>query len=118
MVTFVPVDPATATQLTPALVERLAKAALPPVAAIIRRLEPSFPMWDEIADVVWLAPSLVLRQQRLWYDFDVQFGPAYGDMLTCHDAYRLGLYEGQAGMLLAVDVGSMESRFAQALRGR
>lgn len=117
-VTFVPVDPSTATQLTPALVERLAKAARPPVAAMIRRMEPGFPMWDEIAAAVWLDPSLVTRQQRLWYDFDVQFGPGYGDMLTWHDAYRPGLDEGQADMVLTVDVARMEALFAQALGGR
>ncbi|WP_298289964.1 nucleoside hydrolase [Novosphingobium sp.] len=117
-VTFVPVDPSTATQLTPALVEQLAKAARPPVAAMIRKMEPGFPMWDEIAAAVWLDPSLVTRQQRLWYDFNVQFGPSYGDMLTWNDAYRPGLDEGAADMVLAVDVGRMEVGFVKSLRGR
>ena len=76
--TIVPVDPSTATQLTSALVERLAKAARPLVAATIRKMEPGYPMWDEIAAAVWLDPSLVTKSGRLWYDFDVQFGPSRG----------------------------------------
>lgn len=116
-VTIVPVDPSTATQLSPALVERLAKAARPPVAAMIRRMEPGFPMWDEIAAAVWLDPSLATRQQRLWYDFDVAFGATYGDMLTWYDAYRPGLDEGQADVVLAVDVPRMEAAIEQSLRG-
>jgi len=117
-VTIVPVDPSTATQLTPALVERLAQAARPPVAAMIRRMEPGFPMWDEIAAAVWLDPGLVTRKERLWYDFDTQFGPGYGDMLTWHDAYRPGLDEGQADVVLKIDVAGMEGRIEQALRAR
>lgn len=117
-VTIVPVDPSTATQLTPALVERLANAARPPVAAMIRQMEPGFPMWDEIAAAVWLDPTLVTRSQRLWYDFDVQFGPAYGDMLTWHDAYRPGLDEGQADVVLTIDVPRMEALIARTLTGK
>lgn len=114
-VTIVPADPSTATQLAPALIERLVKAARPPVAAMILRMEPGFPMWDEIAAAVWLDPGLVTRSERLWYDFDVQFGPGYGDMLTWHEAYRPGLDEGQGDAVLSVDVPRMETRIAQAL---
>ncbi len=117
-VTLVPADPATATQLTPALIERLAKAARPPVAAMIRQMEPGFPMWDEIAAAVWLDPALVTKADRLWFDFDVQFGPGYGDMLTWHDAYRPGLDEGQAEAVLMVDVPAMEALMVRALGSR
>lgn len=117
-VTLVPADPATATQLTPALIERLAKAARPPVAAMIRKMEPGFPMWDEIAAAVWLDPALVTKAERLWYDFDVQFGPGYGDMLTWHEAYRPGLDEGQAEVVLTVDIPAMEALMVRALGGK
>ena len=100
------------------LLERLAKASRPPVAAFLRRMEPGFPMWDEIAVAVWLDPSIVTKAERLWYDFDVQFGPGYGDMLTWHDAYRPGLDEGQADVVLSVDVARMEALMAKALGER
>lgn len=117
-VTIVPVDPSTGTQLTPALVDRLAKAARPPVAAMIRRMEPGFPMWDEIAAAVWLDPSLVTDKERLWYDFDTQFGPGYGDMLTWRDAYRPGLDEGQADIVRSIDVPKMEALIERTLARR
>ena len=117
-VTIIPSDPSTATQLTPALIDRLAKAARPPIAAMIRKMEPGFPMWDEIAAAVWLDPSLVTKSEHLWYDFDVQFGPGYGDMLTWHDAYRPGLDEGQADVVLSIDVPRMEALIARSLGER
>lgn len=117
-VMIVPSDPSTATQLTPALLERLARTSRPPVAALLQRMEPGFPMWDEIAVAVWLDPSIVTKAERLWYDFDVQFGPGYGDMLTWHDAYRPGLDEGQADVVLTVDVPRMETLMERALKGR
>ena len=115
-VTIVPVDPSTATQLTPALIEKLASAARPPVAAMIRRMEPGFPMWDEIAAAVWLDPGMATRKHRLWFDFDVHFGPTYGDMLTWQEAYRPGLDEGRADIVVSIDVARMEAQIAQSLR--
>jgi inosine-uridine nucleoside N-ribohydrolase len=117
-VTIIPADPSTATQLAPALVERLAKAARLPVAAFLRRMEPGFPMWDEIAVAVWLDPSIVTKSERLWYDFNTDFGAGYGDMLTWHDAYRPRLDEGLADVVLSVDVARMEALMAQALGER
>ncbi len=117
-VTIVPSDPSTATQLSPALLERLAKASRPPVAAFLRRMEPGFPMWDEIAVAVWLDPGIVTKSERLWYDFNTDFGAGYGDMLTWHDAYRPHLDEGQADVVLSVDVARMEALMAKALGER
>ena len=101
-----------------ALLERLAKASRPPVAAFLRRMEPGFPMWDEIAVAVWLDPTIVKKSERLWYDFNTDFGAGYGDMLTWHDAYRPHLDEGQADVVLAVDVTRMEALMAKALGER
>lgn len=117
-VTIVPVDPSTATQLTPDLIERMAKVARPPVAALIRRSEPGFPMWDEIAAAAWLEPAIVTHRDRLRYDFDTQFGPGYGDMLTWHEAYRPGLDEGEAEVVLSLDVPRLEARMVAAFAGR
>lgn len=117
-VTIIPSDPSTATQLSPTLLERLAKASRPPVAAFLRRMEPGFPMWDEIAVAVWLDPSIVTKSERLWYDFNTDFGAGYGDMLTWHDAYRPHLDEGQADVVLSVDVARMEALMAKALGER
>lgn len=108
-ITVVPVDPSTATQLTRALRDRLAAAATPEVARFVARMEPGFPMWDEIAAAVWLDPGVVTARERLYVDYDTMFGPNYGDLLSWHAAYRPGLGEQPADVVRAIDPARMEA---------
>lgn len=108
-ITVIPVDPSTATQLSPALLDRLAKAARPDIAAFIARLPPGFPLWDEIAAAVWLDPSLVTQQEPLFIDFNTQFSAGYGDMLSWRAGYQPGLGEQNAEVVRAIDPQRMES---------
>ena len=78
----VPVDPSTATLLTPALRARLAERASPGIAAFITALETGFPLWDEIAAAVWLDPSIVTQRETLFVDYDTAFSAGYGNMLS------------------------------------
>lgn len=114
-ITVVPVDPSTATQLTPALLERLAGAARPPVAAYVRAMEPGFPLWDEIITGAWLEPGLVTQRERLYVDFDTQFGPAYGDTLSWREHYQPRMGEQAADVVLAVDPRRLEDLLVRRL---
>ena len=107
-ITVVPVDPSTATQLTPDLAGRLAKAARPEVAGLIARLPTGFPMWDEIAAAVWLKPQLVTLSEPLFVDYNSQFGAGYGDMLSWRAGYEPGLGEHKALVVRAVDPARLE----------
>jgi inosine-uridine nucleoside N-ribohydrolase len=108
-ITAVPVDPSTATQLTPDLIARLSKAARPEIGAVIAKFEPGFPLWDEIAAAVFLDPSLVTEHDQLFIDFDTQFGATYGDMLSWRDHYQPGLGEQSADVIRAVDPQRLEA---------
>ena len=92
-ITVVPVDPSTATQLSPELISRLAKAARPDIGAFLAKWEPGFPLWDEVAAAVWLDPGLVTKQDTLFIDFNTQFGAGYGDMVSWRAGYQPGLGE-------------------------
>jgi purine nucleosidase len=87
-ITVVPVDPSTATQLTPELLDRLARAARPDIGAALAKWEPGFPLWDEIAAAVWLDPTLVTAHDSLFIDFNTQFSASYGDMLSWQAGYQ------------------------------
>ena len=100
---MVPVDPSTATQITPVLKSRLAAVASPQLAATIEGLEPGFPLWDEIAAGVWLEPGLVRDSKALYVDVDTHFGPGYGNTLSWDEHYQPGLGERKAEVILAVD---------------
>lgn len=112
-ITMVPVDPSTATQLSPALIARLAKAARPGVDRFVKALAPGFPLWDEVAAAVWLDPALVKTQRRLWIDFDSQQGAGYGDTLSWDEAYHPGMGEQAQDVVLAIDVPGLETMLAR-----
>ncbi|NKJ41972.1 nucleoside hydrolase [Novosphingobium sp. SG720] len=112
-ITMVPVDPSTATQLSPALIARLGKAARPGVDRFVTALEPGFPLWDEIAAAVWLDPALVATHRRLYIDFESQQGAGYGDTLSWDEAYHPGLGEQAQDVILAIDVPKLETMLAR-----
>ena len=108
-ITLVPVDPSTATQLSPELIARLAKAARPDIGAFLAKWQPGFPLWDETAAAVWLDPSLVTDQESLFVDVNTQFGAGYGDMLSWRDGYQPDLGEQKAEVVRSVDPKRLEA---------
>jgi purine nucleosidase len=101
--TVVPVDPSTATELTPALLARTVRGATPSVASLIAAMEPGFPMWDEIAAAVAIDPAVVREAHELYVDVNTQFGPGYGDTLSWREGYQPGLGERKARVIIAID---------------
>jgi inosine-uridine nucleoside N-ribohydrolase len=114
-ITVAPVDPSTATQLTPQLIGRLAKAARPDIGAFITKFEPGFPLWDETAAAIWLDSSLVTEKATLFVDANTQFGAGYGDMLSWTAGYEPKLGEQPAEVVLAVDPPRLEALMVKLL---
>ena len=108
-ITIVPVDPSTGTQLTPTLLDRLKQVASPAVAGFIARLEPGFPLWDEIAAGVWLDPTIATDTATLYVDYDTQFGPGYGDLLSWREGYQPALGERSATVVRTIDATKLEA---------
>lgn len=114
-ITVIPTDPSTATELTPALIARLRAVAPPALAAWIGALEPGFPMWDEIAVGVWLDPSIVTARDTAFVDYDTQFGPNYGDMLSWPAGYQPGIGEQRAELIRTIDPARLEALMRRLL---
>lgn len=108
-ITVVPVDPSTGTQLTRNLLDRMAKAATPDLARFISGMEPGFPLWDEIAAGIWLDPSIIREKATLFVDYNTQFGPGYGDMLSWNAGYEPDLGEQPAVVVRTVDAAKLEA---------
>ncbi len=108
-ITIVPVDPSTGTQLTRGLLDRLGRIAGPGVAGMVARLEPGFPLWDEIAAGVWLDPAMVTGKETLFVDYDTQFGPGYGDLLSWREGYQPGVGERSAAVVRTIDPARLEA---------
>jgi purine nucleosidase len=39
-------------------------------------------MWDELAALAWMDPSLITRRETRYLDVDIDHGPGYGNTLT------------------------------------
>ncbi|NVN10976.1 nucleoside hydrolase [Nguyenibacter vanlangensis] len=107
-IVMVPADPSTDTELTPDLIKRLG-AADTPVAHALRTRPAGFPLWDEIAALVWLDPSLIVKKTELFIDANSQFGPGYGDILSWTPGYEPGLGERKNIVVQKVDVPRLEA---------
>lgn len=116
--TIVPVDPSTATELTPALKDRLANAARPALGPLIAAMEPGFPLWDEIAAGVWLDPAMITAEETLFADCNTQFSAGYGDLLTWRAGYQPGLGEQRAHIVRTIDPARLESLMVRILADR
>lgn len=117
-ITIVPVDPSTDTQRTKALLDRMAKAASPRLAAYISAMEPGFPLWDEIAAGVWLDPGIITRHETLFIDYNTQFGASYGDTLSWYRDYRPDLGEQPAEVVRAIDPQKLEALMVRLMGER
>lgn len=111
---MVPVDPSTSTELSPALLARMG-AADTVIGHTLRRREPGFPMWDEIATALWLRPELATRSERMYVDTNVEFGPGYGDIVSWAPGYQPGLGEQLQEVVLEIDVAAMEALLVERL---
>lgn len=105
---MVPVDPSTATELTPALLDRIS-ASDTPVGEAVAGSETGFPLWDIIATGIWLQPSLIAESETAYVDINTQFGPAYGDMISWAPGYEPGLDEQRQQAVRTVDVTALEN---------
>ncbi|MFW2830446.1 nucleoside hydrolase [Sphingomonas sp. ID0503] len=106
-VTMVPVDPSTGTEWTAEFIAALPKTPL--TAALARSIEAGFPMWDELAAMVWLHPEIVTEQERLYIDFETDGGASYGDTLSWTAAYRPKLGEREQTVIRSVDRAMLEA---------
>jgi inosine-uridine nucleoside N-ribohydrolase len=108
-VTMVPIDPSTGTQWTRGFLDSLKPAHSTLTDTFQSGLEPGFPMWDEIAAMVWLEPAIVTRAETLYIDFDTSQTAGYGDTLSWQEAYRPHLGERAQTVVLRVDRAKMET---------
>ena len=113
-IVMVPVDPSTATELTAELIGRLS-AADTTLGQALRRREPGFPMWDELATAVWLEPSLATSIEKLYIDTNTEPGAGYGDTLSWASGYQPGLGEQLNEVVMEVDVLALEALLVERL---
>ena len=104
------VDISVKTYLEGSLVAQVAKGAEPSAKYAAKYVEAGY-LWDELAAVAWLDPSLITKWERLYVDVDVDHGAGYGDTLVWAPGQQPGLQE----QLVEVQQDLDQARFYRAL---
>jgi inosine-uridine nucleoside N-ribohydrolase len=117
-VTMIPVDPSTGTQWTKNYLTSIQSVKSPVTDALGKSVFAGFPMWDELAAMVWLDPGVVTHSATLYVDFETSMTAGYGDTLSWTEDYRPKLGEQAQTVVLEVDRARMEAGMKALYTGR
>ena len=72
------VDISVKTRMEKSLIDQIGKRPAPAAQYVAKYAEANI-LWDELAAVAWLDPSIITKWQKLYIDVEVDHGPSYGD---------------------------------------
>jgi purine nucleosidase len=75
------VDISVQTRMEKRLIEQVAEIRIPAAQYVAKYAEANY-LWDELAAVAWLDPSLITQSQKLYVDVEVDHGASYGNTLS------------------------------------
>ena len=75
------VDISVKTRMEKSLIDQIAKSSAPAAQYVAKYAEPNI-LWDELAAVSWLDPTIITKWQKLYIDVEVDHGASYGDTLA------------------------------------
>ncbi|WP_410209434.1 nucleoside hydrolase [Aquirhabdus sp.] len=107
-IVMIPVDPSTATELTPKLLNDMTASQTPIAKALRQYNEAGFPLWDDIATAVWLDPSIITQSDDLLVDVDTDSGAGYGNTLSWAQGWGPDLGERVNTVVRNVNVKALE----------
>ena len=72
-------------------------------------------MWDELAAVAWLDPSIITKWKKLYIDVNVDRGAGYGDTLAWPPGQQPGLGEVLVEVQDDLDKGKFYREYVELL---
>jgi len=75
------VDISVKARMTRALIAKMAQSQTPAAQYAAKYAQEDY-LWDELAAMAWLDPSIITRSARLYLDVSIDHGPTYGNTLT------------------------------------
>jgi inosine-uridine nucleoside N-ribohydrolase len=91
-ITVTTVDISVKTHMTKAVIAQIAKAGTPSADYIGKYSGEEF-LWDELAALAWLDPSLITKQEKVYMDMDISHTAGYGNTLVWTEDEHPGLGE-------------------------
>ena len=86
------VDISVKTRMEKSLIGQVAKSPTPAAQYVAKYAEANY-LWDELAAVSWLDPSIITKWQKLYIDVNVDHGAGYGDTLAWAPGNQPGMGE-------------------------
>jgi purine nucleosidase len=86
------VDISVKTRMDKALIEQVRKGTTPAARYVAKYAEESY-LWDELAAVAWLDPSIITKSQKLYLDVNTDHGAGYGDTRAWSEGQQPGMGE-------------------------
>lgn len=87
-----PVDISIKTRMTKEMMARIGRSKTPVAQYIARYAKPAY-MWDELAVISWLDPSVITRTEKMYLDVSIDPGANYGDTLVWSPEQNPGVGE-------------------------
>ncbi len=75
------VDISVKTRMEKSLIAQVAKSPTPAAQYVAKYAEANY-LWDELAAVAWLDPTIITKWQKLYIDVEVDHGGSYGNTLS------------------------------------
>ena len=111
-ITVTTVDISVKTRMTKEMIQKIASAGTPS-AAYIGKYSGEEYLWDELAAVAWLDPSVITKEVSLYMDMDISHTAGYGNTLVWTEEDRPGMGEA----LVHVQTDLDNERFTRMLIG-
>jgi purine nucleosidase len=103
------VDISVKTNMEKALIEQLKNSSAPSAKYVFKYAMPGY-LWDELAAVAWLDPTIITKWKKLYIDVDVDHGAGYGNTL----AWTPGLQPDMGEVLVEVQDDLDKQKFYKA----
>jgi len=101
-ITITPIDISVKTRFTPQMQAEIAKANTPVTRYLDKYSLPGY-MWDEIAGIALIDPSIITVQKQMYMDIDTDHGASYGKTLFWDATDQVPPYERLANVQFDLD---------------
>jgi inosine-uridine nucleoside N-ribohydrolase len=108
------VDISVKTRMEKHLIEQVRASATPAAQYVAKYAEANY-LWDELAAVAWLDPSIITKSQKLYLDVNTDRGAGYGNTLTWGVGQQPGLGEVLAEVQDDLDKGKFYREYVELL---
>jgi purine nucleosidase len=108
------VDISLTTRMEKDLIAKVAASPNPAAQYTAKYAEANY-LWDELAAVAWLDPSIITKTRKRYLDVDIGRGAGYGDTLEWTEATHPGLGERDVEIQETVDKPKFYSEFIDLL---